>query len=99
MTEELVKPTVINAPAIAACLATLILQGDPEHIPGAAEVGRAVLADETLTEQHRRSLCRALAQPDVCTDYCQMVLLCADDYPTRMDIIRQTAVFVYTRSA
>lgn len=95
MAQEFVKPTIININGVAASLADCILSGEPDLIPAAAEYGRAVLAKETITEQHRRGMCLALSQPSTCEDYVQMVLLCANDYTTRMDIVRQTAVFVY----
>ncbi len=99
------KPAVIHLPAppvnttaVAAGIARLILAGDPRLIPAVEDYGRAVLHGQAVPEDARRGFCRAVSQPTVLDAYCQMVLLCADDFSTRMDIIREVALFVLAGS-
>ncbi len=92
------KPVVIDIPALGATLGRLILSGLPSLIPPVAEYGRITLADQAQPEANRLAVCRAISQPVVRDTYVDIIVLCGDDNTTRASILREAALYVYTRS-
>ena len=90
---------MIDMNAVAAGLARLVAAGEDCYLPGVADYGRAVIADEAPTEAHRRAMAGALSQPTVVHHYAQIALALGGNYTARAAMLRQIAIYVYARSA